>query len=204
VDPPSGLDSRWAAAYGFPSAGATSSEMSLTTRAATLALPWVLPARVLSRLPLERRPLLQKNCGWGLEKQLPLLPSLSQWEISCLALDMVGFHSGSRCFTCPQLCASPLGKNGNGGSAVFHPREKTRCWHSLSSSTSPVSPPRVRSSPSGTGVNQSRDARDFSKFPNQFLFYFIGARNTWKPTDMSCTPFTTITARLHPIAWNPP
>lgn len=95
--------------------------MSLTARAVTLALPWVLPAHVLRRLPLGHRPLLQKNCRWGLEKQLPPLPSLSHWEFPHLALEVAGFRSGPRSFTCPQLCASPLDEDGNGGSAVFHP-----------------------------------------------------------------------------------
>lgn len=95
--------------------------MSLAASAATLALPWVLLARVLSRLPLGHEALLQKGCGWGLEKHLPLLPSLSHWDIFCLALEVAGFHSGLHSFTCSQLCASSLDKNGNGGSAVFPP-----------------------------------------------------------------------------------
>lgn len=172
TDPPSGLDSRSAAAFGFPSAGVRSSEMPLTTRAVTLALPWVLLARVLSRLPLEHRPLLQKNCGWGLEKQLPLLPSLSHWEISHLALEVVGFHSGPRSFTCPQLYASPLDENGNGGSAVFHPQEETHFWHSLSSSTSLVGIPNVWSSPSGTGCELKERCMSFLKVPKLIYFLF--------------------------------
>ena len=123
--------------------------MSLTTRAVTLALPWVLPARILSRLPLGHEPPLRKDCRWGLEKHLPLLPLLSHWEISCLALELVGFHSGPRSFTHPQLCASPL--NENGGSAVYHPQEETHFWHSLSSSTSLVGTLNAWSSPSRTG-----------------------------------------------------
>lgn len=114
TDPPSGLDSRSAAAFGFLPAGARSSKLSLTAGTVTLSLPWVLPARVLSRPPAGHGPLLQKSCRWRLEKQLPLLPSLSQWEISHLALEVAGFHSGSHSFTCPQLCASPLDGNGSG------------------------------------------------------------------------------------------
>lgn len=57
--------------------------------------------------------------------------------------------------------------------------------------------------PSWDRVNWRRNTRASSALPNKFIFYFFGARNTWKPMEMSCTAPTTLTAHLHPFTWNP-
>lgn len=113
--------------------------------------PLGAPGTCPEQVTLGARAFISEGLRWALEKRLPLLPSASCWEISHLALGVVGFQSGPRSSACPQLCASPLNRNGKDGSAVFHPGEETHFWHSLSSSTSLVGILNVRSSPSGMG-----------------------------------------------------